>query len=196
MSPKRIFILDGHPADESLSRSLSQRYADAARAAGHDVRLTHLHDLTFDPDFEYGGYTHHKPLEPQLETFLQDVEWSQHLVVTTPMWWGGLPAKLKGLFDRTFLPGRTFDTRVKPGKMPKPMLTGRTARVIMTSDTPPLIMRLIYRNAILWQLRSQILGFVGFKPTRITYLSGATHPKPGMVVRWLDQVQKIGTQGV
>lgn len=50
MSRKRIFILDGHPARQSLCRGLAEAYSDAAQAAGHNVRLVHLNDLAFDMD--------------------------------------------------------------------------------------------------------------------------------------------------
>ncbi len=190
---KRIYILNGHPAKNSLSKILAENYAQAARHAGHDVRITHLHDLNFDCDFGFGGYEKIKPLEPALEQVLQDLVWSEHFVLTTPMWWGGLPAKLKGLIDRTFLPGRVFDThRIKFG-LPSPLLSGRSARVIMTSDTPSWFMRLIYKNALLWQLRRQILGFIGIKPSRFSYFAVASHPQHHSVERWIDQVKKLGS---
>ena len=44
MNKKRIFILNGHPAEVSLSKKLAETYADAAIAAGHEVRITHLND--------------------------------------------------------------------------------------------------------------------------------------------------------
>ena len=97
MTTKRIYILNGHPAESSLNRTLAETYAAAARDVGHEVRLTHLHGLAFDLDFGFGGYDNQKPLEPDLEQVLADIEWSEHVVLTTPMWWGGLPAKLKGL---------------------------------------------------------------------------------------------------
>ena len=193
MTPKRIYILNGHPAATSLNRTLAEAYGAAARAAGHEVRLTHLHDLAFDMDYGYGGYETIKPLEAGLEQVLDDLGWAEHVVLTTPMWWGGLPAKLKGLFDRALLPGRAFDTRNTDWiGMPAPMLSGRTGRVIVTSDTPGWFMRWIYRNAMLRQVQDQILGFVGIKPARMTHFSGASHPAPGMVERWLDRVRGFG----
>jgi NAD(P)H dehydrogenase (quinone) len=193
MAPKRIYILNGHPAESSLNRTLAESYAQAAQDAGHEVRLTHLHNISFDPDFGYGGFDVQKPLEAGLEQVLTDIEWSQHMVITTPMWWGGLPAKLKGLFDRAFLPGRTFDTRQTNWiGMPAPMLSGRTGRVIMTSDTPNYFMRLVYHNAMLRQLRDQILGFVGIKPARFTHFSGASNPKPAKIDRWIADVKRYG----
>jgi len=192
--PKRIYILNGHPAGNSLNHALADSYANAARAAGHDVRLTHLHDLTFDMDYGFAGYKQSKPLEPALDTVMNDLEWCEHFVLATPMWWGSLPAKLKGLFDRAFLPGRAFDTRVPPGSMPKPMLTGRTGRVLVTSDSPKWFLNLMYRGAMLHQVRGQILKFVGIKPAKISYFAGASHPKPGQPEKWLKQVGALGGQ--
>ncbi|WP_299423118.1 NAD(P)H-dependent oxidoreductase [uncultured Shimia sp.] len=195
MTQKRIFILNGHPAAESLTGSVAESYAQAARKAGHQVRMTNLHDLQFDPDYGFGGYVNQKPLEPELEQVLQDIEWSEHVVVATPMWWGGLPAKLKGLFDRALLPGRTFDTRntTKLG-LPAPLLTGRTGRVLLFSDTPGWFFRLMYRNAMIVQIQRQILEFVGIKPVKVTQFNGTSDPKQGAVDKWIKQAAEIGAQ--
>ncbi|MCW3782652.1 NAD(P)H-dependent oxidoreductase [Defluviimonas salinarum] len=195
MSAKRIFILNGHPGAVSLSRSLAEIYARAARAAGHEVRVVHLSELEFDADFGQGSFQDPKPLEPVLENVMRDLSWSNHFVLAMPMWWGGLPAKLKGLIDRSFLPGTTFDTRATTRLgMPSPLLTGRSARVIVTSDTPGWFQRLIYRNALIHQLRGQVLGFVGIRPARFTWFSGASHPAEGLVDRWARTVEGLGAR--
>ncbi len=192
MANKRILLVNGHPGQNSLSRLFVDTYAHAARSAGHDIRQVHLSDLNFDMDFGDGGYANPKPLESDLEQVLQSFEWADHIVMSTPMWWGGLPAKLKGLLDRILLPGRTFDTRTLKMGIPTPVLTGKTGRVIMTSDTPHWFMRLFYRSALIRQLNSQIFGFVGIKPTRITWFSGASHPKANTVDTWKRKIHKLG----
>lgn len=193
MIKKRILVINGHPAETSLNRSIAETYAKSAKQAGHDVKLIHLNTLKFDSDYEFGGYTNYKPLEPVLDEVMKHIEWSEHIVLTTPMWWGGLPAKLKGLFDRILLPGRTFSTRETNWMgLPSPMLTGRTGRVFLTSDTPGWFMRWKYKNALLRQLKDQIFGFIGIKLSRITHFSGASHPKPGMVEKWIDKAGKAG----
>lgn len=194
-SSKRIFILNGHSADNSLSEHFANVYAEAARANGHETRIANMRDLNFDTDFGFAGYREIKPLEPDLEKFFEDLEWSQHFVLATPMWWGGLPAKLKGLFDRVLLPGRAFDTRKKKGGFPAPMLTGRTARVILTSDTPDWYFKWIYGSALWTQLKHQILAFIGFKRAKLTHFAAASHPKTEHVERWMERVRKLGQHG-
>lgn len=193
MTPKRIFVLNGHPAETSLTGALASAYAEAARSAGHEVRITQLHDLDFDADFGFGGYARVKPLEPALEAVLSDIEWSEHVVLAAPMWWGGVPAKLKGLFDRALLPGRAFDTRKTTAfGLPQPMLSGRTGRIILTADTPGWFLRFVYRSAVVRQLRDQVLGFVGIRPARVSYFAGASHPKPGLVDSWQRRIRVAG----
>ncbi|MCV3271831.1 NAD(P)H-dependent oxidoreductase [Roseobacter sp. WL0113] len=196
MSGKRIFVLNGHPAQTSLNRHLAETYAAAARKAGHEVRLTHLADMEFDPDHGFAGYAQHKPLEAVLQAFRSDVEWAEHMVLTTPMWWGGLPAKLKGLIDRTFLPGWAFDTRNRNRiGMPRPMLGGRTARAIVTSDSPDLFFALMYRKALLRQIRGQIFNFVGMRPAKTTHLAPVGEANAGTIEGWQRQIDALGAAG-
>ena len=44
--------------------------------------------------------------------------------------------------------------------------------------------------------RGQILGFIGIKPTKVSYFSGATHPEPGKIDNWIKNVEKIGANAV
>ena len=84
---RRILILNGHPAETSLSYHLASVYTDAALRAGHHVKHMNIRDMDFDPDFGFGGYRETKPLEPDLEVFLSNLEWAEHFVLLTPMWW-------------------------------------------------------------------------------------------------------------
>lgn len=195
-SARKIYVLNGHPGETSLSRSIAETYADAAQTAGHEVRLTHLCDLVFDPDHGFAGYAQHKPLEPSLLAFREDVDWADHIIMTTPMWWGGLPAKLKGLIDRTFLPGWAFDSRQRTAiGMPLPLLTGKTARAFVTSDTPDFFFGLLYRKALLRQIKGQIFEFSGIKPARITHFAPAGHADEKKVGPWLSTVRTLAQKG-
>jgi len=160
---KRILVLDGHPVEGSFCGALAQQFADNAAQAGNDVRVRHLSAMRFDPDFGTSSFKEAKPLEPDLEAIWQDIVWCEHLVVAHPLWWGGLPAKLKGLFDRVLLPGAAFQY-VKGKPLPEKLLKGRTSQVLVTSDTPGWFYRWIYGAGSRKQIEKQILNFCGLKP--------------------------------
>jgi len=158
----RILVLDGHPAEGAFCGALAQSYADQAQQEGHDVKVRRLSQMTFDPDFGVSSFRDPKPLEPDLEAVWDDIVWCQHLVLAHPLWWGGLPAKLKGLFDRIMLPGSAYQY-VKGKPLPEKLLKGRTAQVLVTSDTPGWYFRWIYGAGVKKQTEKQILGFCGLK---------------------------------
>jgi NAD(P)H dehydrogenase (quinone) len=189
---RRILIADLHPARLSFSAALAQAYRTGAEAAGHEVRSLALSDMAFDPDLGQSSFRKAPPLEPDLATFRDALDWAGHVVLVLPMWWGGLPAKAKGLFDRSFLPGTAFDPRQRRMGLPKPLLAGRTARLILTSDTPGWAFRLMYHRALVHQLRRQILGYVGIKPMALSHFSPVEHSTDGIRAGWLSRTETLG----
>jgi putative NADPH-quinone reductase len=169
--------------------------ADGARGAGHAVTRLNLSGMTFAPDLGQSGFAKAPPPEPDLEAALAAIAAAEHVVLVSPMWWGGLPAKAKGLFDRAFLPGRAFDPRIRRGGLPKPLFAGRTARLVLTSDTPTLWFRLLYGQAMRRQVERQILSFCGLKPQGFTHFSPVEHSTDAIRARWLDRARAIGAAG-
>lgn len=161
----RVLVLDGHPDRQSLCGALAASAAEAAQSRGAEARLLRLSDLRFDPDL-IGGYKTQQQLEPDLLLVLEGLRWCDTLILVHPMWWGAAPAKLKGLIDRLFLPGIAFAYE-GDGHFPKKLFEGRTARVLITTDTPSWYLWLGYRNGWLNVLRRQILDFVGLKVTHM-----------------------------
>lgn len=190
--PRRILICDLHPGKLSFSAALAQAYRDGADRAGHQTRLVTLSDLTFNPDLGQSGFRNAPALEPDLDAFRTDLSWAEHIVLVTPLWWGGLPAKAKGLFDRTLLPGFAFDPRQRRHGLPKPLLPGRTGRLILTSDTPGWAFWLMYARALQHQVQRQILSYVGIKPRGFTHFSSVEHSSDQIRARWLARTRALG----
>ena len=104
---QRILVILGHPSTDSFCSALAQTYIHAAKTAGHDVRVLRLGDLRFDPILHH-GYTQVQTLEPDLLSAQDDILWAEHLTWVFPVWWGGIPALMKGFIDRVFLAGFAF----------------------------------------------------------------------------------------
>lgn len=190
--PRRILITDLHPGTMSLVGALAQACHEGATAAGHQVRALALSGMAFDPDLGQSGFRGTPPLEPDLVQFLEALTWAEHWILLAPMWWGGLPARAKGLLDRTLLPGFAFDPRQRRLGLPKPLLGGRSARVILTSDTPGWAFGLLYRSALRHQLQRQILGYVGIRPSRFTMFAPVEHSTDAQRTGWLQQSKALG----
>jgi NAD(P)H dehydrogenase (quinone) len=192
MEKKKILLLLGHPNNASLCASLAKEYVAGAEQAGAEVRIHRVADMKFDANLHL-GFQEVQALEPDLQRFQADMEWSQHLVMVFPLWWGGMPAVLKGLIDRTFLPGFAF--KYKEGSpFPAQLLAGRSARVIMTMDSPNFWYNWVLGRPLTKALKRQILGFSGFKPLEFTLLGNVRGSTPQKRETWLAMVRKLGAR--
>jgi NAD(P)H dehydrogenase (quinone) len=187
----RVLVLDGHPDAESLCGSLAVIAAQAAEARGASVKILHLSAMHFDPNLA-GGYKTRQEHEPDLLAFLDAVRWCDTLILVHPMWWGAAPAKLKGLIDRTFLPGIAFAYE-GDGHFPKKLFEGRTSRVLITTDTPRWYLWLGYRNGWRNVLRRQILDFVGLKVTRMKTIGPIRGATPAMIAAFKDAARRLAS---
>ena len=133
--PKNITVILGHPDSNSYCGALAARYAEAAASAGHAVRFFKLGEIAFDPVLHH-GYHQRQEHEPGLAEVKDAITWANHLVFVYPIWWGALPALLKGFFDRVFLPGYAFKYRPNSQFWDR-LLTGRSAHAIVTMDSHP-----------------------------------------------------------
>ena len=131
---KKILVILGQPQRHSYGGALMKAYADGARAAGADVKELYLGDLKFDP-LSTPTLTHPTELEPDLKAAQEAIKWAEHLVFVYPIWWGTIPALLKGFIERTFLPGFAVHFHEHSIWWDK-LLTGKSARLIVTLNTP------------------------------------------------------------
>ena len=185
---KKILIISGHPDASSFCGSIANRYADTVKLAGHSVQVLHLGDMRFDSSLK-AAYKQVQPLEPDLQHAWDLIINSQHLVFVFPIWWGGMPALLKGFFDRVLLPGKAF--KYRPGtNQCDGLLAGRIAEVFTTMDTPPWYYRWVQFEPAHRQIRHMILGFCGIKPVRITALGAVRCADEAQRKAWLSQVAK------
>jgi len=186
---KKILVILGHPSRDSFCHALAEAYAQTAAGAGAEVRTLFLGEHHFDPIL-HEGYRVIQPLEPDLEQARADIRWAQHLVFVYPSWWGGLPALLKGFIDRVFLPGFGFQFH-EGSLLPEKLLKGRSARLIVTMDTPPFIYRWFLSAPGHNQMKKCVLGFCGVSPTRITNLSPMKTTTDTQRAEYLERVRAL-----
>lgn len=190
---QRILLILGHPSSTSFCSAVADTYIHAAKIAGHEVRVLRLGGLAFDPVL-HNGYTQPQALEPDLLSAQADILWATHLAWVFPIWWGGIPALMKGFIDRIFLPGFAFKYR-KGKAFPDKLLQGRTAHLLVTLDTPPWYYRWVYRMPGIHQVRSTTLAFCGIKPTQTLMFGPVLGSTATQREKWLKQVGALFEKG-
>ena len=120
----RVLVVYCHPVETSFASALHQEVLVNLRAAGHEVDDCDLYAEDFNPVLsreERLGYHEVPSNQLPLQGYVDRLRWAEALVFCFPTWCFGLPAMLKGYFDRLFMPGVAFDIS-DPANV-KPMLT-------------------------------------------------------------------------
>lgn len=196
--PKKIFILLGHPdpSPETLTGQLCLLYETAARKAGHEVRRMNLYDMKFDPVLHH-GYRVIQDLEPDLLKVQECIKWADHMAIFYPIWWAAMPAQLKGMFDRMWLPAFAYNMRKTKQGTPalgwRKRLKGKTARIVTLSGTHPFFIWCLFGD-FTNDLTKSILWFAGIKVKTTRFGPSEIAPE-WKKNEWRRKVTRLGRLG-
>lgn len=180
-----VLVIDGHPDPTSLTAQLAASYA---AGAGDRAILLTLRDLAFDLTL-HTGYRTPQDLEPDLVRAQSLLRWADHVAVFTPLWWGSVPALLKGFFDRTLEHGWAF--RYRENGMPEGLLAGRTGRLAVTSDSPRWYLPIVGDSTVK-QVKGRTMEFCGIKPTRVTRYADVRGRSEAHIAAWIRGAADLG----
>jgi len=187
-----VLVIDAHPDKESYIRVLAENYYKQSRLAGCNVALIALRDLKFELNLLH-GYRKPLPLEPDLVKAQEQIKNARHIVLLYPNWWGTYPALLKGFIDRTFLPGFAFKYRKGTVYWDK-LLKGRSARLIVTMDTPGWFYEKVFGQPGHNSMKKNILEFCGIKPVTIDVFQPLRTSEPETREEWIATVGEMALQ--
>ncbi len=187
---KTVLIVNAHPNRESFCHALAESYQAGAKSSNAEVKLINIIDMKFDPILKTAN-SQSAELEPDILKVQEEISKADHLVFVYPNWWGTYPALLKGFFDRVFTSGFAFQYRSK-APLPEKLLTGKSARVIVTMDTPAWYYSLGYRKPGHNSIKRSILGLCGISPVKITTLTPIRNSTEKQRKQWLKKVEELG----
>jgi len=192
---KNIVVVQGHPDAQArhFGHALADEYAKGCEDGGHAVRRIEVARLSFPllrtkEDFEKGA-------PPDEIAEAQDIiRGADHLVIIYPLWLGSMPALLKAFFEQAFRPGFAFEYQTSGGPAKK-LLTGKSARIIVTMGMPAWVYRLIFFAHSVKSLRRNILGFCGIRPIKSTLIGSIEGMSEKRRTGWLDEMRGLGELG-
>lgn len=142
----RILLVHSHPRADSLNAALRDATRESLEAAGHTVEVRDLYAEGFNPALsaeERGVY--HAVTDNYLgvAAHVESLRAADALVLVYPTWWYGMPAMLKGWFDRVWAPGVAF--KLGDGAI-EPLLTNiKRIAVVTTYGSPTWLLWYIGR---------------------------------------------------
>jgi putative NADPH-quinone reductase len=187
---KKILVLLGNPDANSFSGAVADKYQQAAEAEGHEVRRMNLGELSFNPIL-HRGYKEIQALEPDLVALQDNWRWADHTVIVYPNWWNTMPAILKGMFDRMWLPGFAFNFDKERNHKLIKRLEGKTARVIIIAGTHSPFSTWWKFGDYTNEIQHGILEFAGIK-TKVTAFGPVDRSPEKLLQKWLGKVESLG----
>jgi putative NADPH-quinone reductase len=193
---KHVLIIDGHPdrREGRFIHALAGAYEQGATQAGHELRKIVVSELRFPLLTSNERFRDGNP-PPDIAIAQQAIEWADHIVILYPLWLGSMPALLKGFFEQLLRPGFAFAEGGRRG-MPRKLLKGKSARIVVTMGMPAAFYRIVYRAHSLKSLKRNILAFCGIKPVRTSVIGMMEGIDAVDRAAWLVKLALLGKRGM
>ena len=147
----RVLVVFAHPLADSFAAALHRAVVETLRRNGHEVDDCDLYAEGFDPVLTAAERRVYNTPHPDLSGVTDHVRRlraAEALVLCFPTWWYGMPAILKGWFDRVWATGVAF-TLLEGGGAIRPALHNiKKFAVVTTYGSPWWLMNLVLRAPV------------------------------------------------
>src|SRR5688572_10403815 len=191
----RITVIQGHPdpGGAHFGHALASAYREAAEDAQHEVKALAVARVEF-PLVRSAEEWNNGPVPPAIREAQDAIASAEHLVIFFPLWLGDMPALLKGFLEQTFRPGFALGKAERRG-MPKKLLKGRSARMVVTMGMPAFFYRTYYRSHSVKSMKRNILEFCGVSPVRTSLVGTVEGSSRNAHELWLAKMATFGRAG-
>jgi putative NADPH-quinone reductase len=187
---KQVLILNGDIEKTASTDFLINAYRKGAESAGAAVRELSIPDLIFNPNKLFNN-RQIAELEPDLQKALSAIRQCNHMVLFCPVYVDHIPAKIKGFFDRLFLPDQIFST-----KQPNidNNFSGRSARIVSILDEATFKEWKANKKTTYLSIKKPVFEKCRVNPV-LTNTIGELHSLENHYSqKWLAKMEKFGSQ--
>ncbi len=161
-----VVIVFNHPYDGSYCNAILKAVTSGLQKAGHESDLIHLDKDGFNPVMtaqDLKAFVNRNPVDPKVIEYKERLDKADHLVFIFPIWWELMPAMTKGFIDKVIFPGVAY-TYTKSGNGMIPLFKNiKSVTVITTMNTPGILYRLLFGNAIKRAIITGTFWKMGYK---------------------------------
>jgi len=153
----RVLVVFAHPLADSFAAALHRAVVETLRRNGHEVDDCDLYAEGFDPVLTAAERRVYNTPHPDLSGVTDHVRRlraAEALVLCFPTWWYGMPAILKGWFDRVWAPGVAFELPAGGGAIRPALRNIGKFAVVTTYGSPWWLVKLVLRDPV----RAVLLG--------------------------------------
>jgi NAD(P)H dehydrogenase (quinone) len=188
-------IIFNHPYEGSYCAAILQSVTIGLRKAGHTIDLIHLDKDEFDPVMrakDLKAFKDGEPCDPKVIGYRERLAETDHLIFIFPIWWELMPAMTKVFIDKVIFPGVAYDYD-HSGRYPKMIKRFhkiQSITLITTMNTPSLVYRLVFGNAIKRALFAGTFWKLGYKNRKWISFNMVKFVKEEKRKKWLENIEE------
>lgn len=189
----KTVIVFNHPYERSYCNAILNSVTAGLQKANHEVDIINLDKEGFNPVMtaqDLKAFVDRKPIDRQVIDYKQRLDQADHLVFIFPIWWELMPAMTKGFIDKVIFPGVAYDyTRKGYGMIPL-FKKIKSVTVITTMNTPSILYRLVFGNAIRKAILTGTFWKMGYKNRKWISLNMVKMASDAKRKKWLNDIEK------
>ncbi len=194
---KKIFVITCNPSKESKRTPYINAYIEEVEKNGNEVRILNIYDLEIDylngldDKSLYLDIEKTTSLSAELKEAQDNIVWADQIVLSYPVWWLGLPSKLKSFFERVLQVGIVFNYG-KSGLVK--ILKNKTVVVIQSYNMPYFIMKYMYQDIPFKYLKIILSDWCGFKIEKRFDFDDIENISESKKQKWLKEIKKFASK--
>lgn len=158
-----------HPYEKSYCSSVLKSVTSGLEKAGHDYDVIDLIKDNFNPvmtSADLLAFRNRKAVDEQAIGYIGRIKQADHMVFVFPIWWGLMPAIMKGFVDKVIFPGEAYNYTESGNGMYSLIENIKSAAVITTMNSPWWYYALFYGNAIKRAFIKGTLAKIGIRKVK------------------------------
>lgn len=126
-----ITVITAHPYEGSFNKAIERTVVEHLKERGASVKVKNLVDMNYNPVLQAKDLkaVFTKEYQPDVKSEHEDLLWSDAIVNIAPLWWGSMPAVMKGYYERSLTSGFAYATAQE--------LAGTRSYTIITAGATP-----------------------------------------------------------
>ncbi|MGB9927297.1 MAG: NAD(P)H-dependent oxidoreductase [Methanosarcina sp.] len=149
----KVLYVYAHPEPKSFNAALRDTALTALKEKGHEVKLSDLYAMEFDPILKVSDFPERKnpdffnpffeaikasktgAFAPDIKDEMEKVKWADLLIFQFPIWFTSIPAIMKGWIDRVLAPGFGFNP-ITNSAYETGLFKGKSTMLVITTGAP------------------------------------------------------------
>jgi putative NADPH-quinone reductase len=186
---KQVVIINADINKGEITQALIDAYRMGAESARATVKEIVITNLKFNPNQQLPDRV--LETEPDLADAIEKLKWASHIIVFCPVFKHSINFKIKGFFDRVFMPHRVFISNQENFKGD---FSGRSARIVSILDEEAWKDWLNTQKATYLSIKRSVLEKRYIKPVHTSTIGHFYDIKNEYAQKWFKKLFNFGAK--